>query len=197
MRRFALLNDLDSLSSHSLQHAMNEFSELLRAYHGADTCIVIINDPQTNKPVSYGAKLEATDSPRAAKSSSENLAYSLLDLPSGRALAYCGRRYFWQRTVAGAYDTAKLQPVNHDPNELARLASRLGTEAFWACRSAAVIVCWVGSFDIATAATGGRSSIPAAHGELAASSWKILNSGPSHFGSGKTGAAENLTRSAR
>ena len=132
IRRLALSKNLNSLSSpsHTLQHTISALAEMLRTYYRADVCLIIVNDPPSPNPLSYEARRETTYQPTAAESNSETRLRSLLALPSGSGIAYCRRRYFWQRTVAGAYEMVKLQPLVYDRHEGDRLGNLLGTDSF-------------------------------------------------------------------
>jgi hypothetical protein len=49
-RRLAFLNDLNTLASprYNLDHAMRALCEMLRAYHRAESCIVVMADGQSD-----------------------------------------------------------------------------------------------------------------------------------------------------
>jgi signal transduction histidine kinase len=132
LRRLAFLNDLNALASprYNLEHAMGRFAEMLRAYHRADSCIVVIDDPQSDGYLLCEANAAPREKPARGERISKELARPLLSPSPDLAMVYSRRRRFWQRTVAGTYARASLEPGPAGPAELEELANLLETHSF-------------------------------------------------------------------
>jgi signal transduction histidine kinase len=130
-RRLAFLNDLNALASPrcNLDHAMRALAEMLRAYHRADSCIVVMADVQSDGYLLWEANAER-DTRMHGERISRELAEPLLRSTAELAMVYSRCRRLWQRTVAGAYDRASLEPRPADPAALEQLANLLETDAF-------------------------------------------------------------------
>jgi signal transduction histidine kinase len=130
-RRLAFLNDLNALASprHNFDHAMKALSEMLRAFHRADACIVVMADG----PDGY-LLWEANGEPREARMHGERisteLAEPLLGSSPELAMVYSRRRRLWQRTVVGTYDRISLELRPSERAALEQLANLLETDSF-------------------------------------------------------------------
>jgi signal transduction histidine kinase len=131
-RRLAFLNDLNTLASprHNLDHAMRALSEMLRAFHRADSCIAVIADGQSDDYLLWEANAEPRETRMHGERISIELTEPLLGSSPELAMMYSRRRRFWQRTVVGTYDRMSLEIRPSDRAALEQLANLLETDSF-------------------------------------------------------------------
>jgi signal transduction histidine kinase len=131
-RRLAFLNDLNALASprYNLDHAMRALAEMLRAYHLADSCIVVMADGQSDGCLLWEADAEPRQTRTHGERISKEVAEPLLGSSPQLAMVYSRRRRLWQRTVIGAYDRKSLEPRPSDRAALEQIANLLETDSF-------------------------------------------------------------------
>jgi len=132
LRRLAFWNDLNALASprSNLEHAMGRLAEMLRDYYRADSCIVVLDDPQSDGYLLCDVGEGPGKEPARGERIGRKVAEPLLGSSPDRAMVYSQRRRFWQRSVAAAYDRVSLKPRVADPVELEELANLLETQSF-------------------------------------------------------------------
>jgi signal transduction histidine kinase len=130
-RRLAFLNDLNALASprYNPDHAMRALAEMLRTYHRADSCIVVMADVQSDGYLLWEANAERVPRIHGERISKE-LAEPLLGSSPELAMVYSRRRRLWQRAVIGGYDRISLEPRPSDRAALEQLANLLETDSF-------------------------------------------------------------------
>ena len=131
-RRLAFLNDLNALASprHNLDHAMRALGEMLRAFHRADSCIVVMADGQSDGYLLWEANAEPRETRMHGERIGTELAEPLLGSSPELAMVYSRRRRLWQRTVVGAYDRISLELRPSERAALEQLANLLETDSF-------------------------------------------------------------------
>ena len=104
------MNDLNALASprYNLGHAMKTLSEMLRAFHRADSCIVVMADGQSDGYLLWEANAEPREAPMHGERITTELAEPLLGSSPELAMVY-SRRRLWQHTVVGTYDRISLE----------------------------------------------------------------------------------------
>jgi signal transduction histidine kinase len=131
MRRLACVNDLNHLANprQDFKHAMAKLAEMLRMYHRADSCVVVMFDSASAGYLLCEARCESKEGVRGERISQE-LAEPLLSVSPELGLVYGRRRYFWHRTIAVAYDRTSLEPRPIDQSRLEEIANLLDGHAF-------------------------------------------------------------------
>ena len=112
-RRLAFLNDLNALASprYNLGHAMKTLSEMLRAFHRADSCIVVMADGQSDGYLLWEANAEPREAPMHGERITTELAEPLLGSSPELAMVYAaaasGSTPSWAPTIASASSCAR------------------------------------------------------------------------------------------
>jgi signal transduction histidine kinase len=130
-RRLAFLNDLNALSNprSTRYHATKMLAEMVRAHYRADACIAIVTDAQSDGYLLLDTSVERQNARIQGERISKELVEPLLGPSPELAIVY-RRRRLWQRTAAGAYDRATLDPRPADRAGLDQIANLLETDSF-------------------------------------------------------------------
>lgn len=114
MRRLAFSNDVSRMFSArpDLGEAIPAFADMLREYHHASACIVLLRDATSSGWMLYES--DGTRKAAPAGAIADHLAGPLLALPEDRTVVYHDRRLLTASPSCREYDAVTLMPVSDD-----------------------------------------------------------------------------------
>lgn len=131
MRRLAMGNDFGHLfnPSDGLDASLYAFAGMLRASHGAESCIVLLEGAHSRTARLYIADRGRPPAARGAKLDPQ-VTHALLALPPDSAVLYQRPAFALGRAACHAFDIATLKASRADPAQLRALGNLLEARSF-------------------------------------------------------------------
>jgi signal transduction histidine kinase len=113
-----------------LGQAVCQVAEIVRAYHGADTCVIVMNDTKAGSWLLYEMDVRTGEKSSRGERIDATLAGSLLALPSDCAVKFCAGRLFFRSRASVTAHLSDPSPRLADGAQLEGLANLLETRSF-------------------------------------------------------------------